>query len=83
LAKALHVTSIDLLPQESDRAVCDNMAQVSENLCGTKENNNTLKLLNLSAIFVVLIPLSNIAIPAIIFWKNRNNEAVNTYGRNI
>ncbi len=83
LAKALNINSIDLLPQELLIAVSDDMSQTSSNLAVSKENSGTLKLLNLSAICVILIPLSNVIIPAIIFLRNRNNEAVNSYGRKI
>lgn len=71
LAKALGVETKELLSQESSNQPLRD------------ENTGWLKLMNLSTLGVVVIPLANIFIPAIIFWKNRNQEAVNRYGRRI
>lgn len=71
LAKALGVEAKKLISQEP-----------SNQPLGS-ENTDLLKLLNLSTLSVVVIPLFNIIIPAIIFWKNRNQEAVNRYGRRV
>jgi transcriptional regulator with XRE-family HTH domain len=83
LAKALNVNSIDLLPHELQLAGADDLSQAQSNLAVPKEISGTLKLLNLSALCIILIPLSNVVMPAIIFWRNRNNEAVDSYGRKI
>jgi len=53
--------------------------QVHEDTIG----NNKLKLINLSALCVILIPLSNILLPLIIFQKGDNNAVVNDRGRRI
>jgi transcriptional regulator with XRE-family HTH domain len=71
LAKALNVTLTDLMPQESS------------NTLPIYVNSSLLKLLNLSALCVILIPLANIIIPAIIFWRHKGTEAINIYGRKI
>jgi len=71
LAKALGVETKELISQES-----------SNQPLGL-DNTDWLKLMNLSTLGVVVVPLSNIFIPAIIFWKTRNQEAVNRYGRRI
>jgi transcriptional regulator with XRE-family HTH domain len=83
LAKALNINNLDLLPQQLRIAGSDRLSPASSNLAFTKENSGTLKLLNLSAVCVIVIPLSNVVLPAIIFWRNRDNEAVNSYGRKI
>ena len=71
LAKALGVETKELISQGS-----------SNQPLGL-DNTDWLKLMNLSTLGVVVVPLSNIFIPAIIFWKTRNQEAVNRYGRRI
>lgn len=71
LAKALQIDPQELLGQESpDQPL-------------SSENRDLLKVMNLSALCVLIIPLSNILIPGIIFWKNRHREAMNSYGRKI
>src|SRR5450755_3640123 len=56
LTKALNINSTDLL------------IKVSPN----SHNINQLKILNLSAIAIILIPLANVIFPAYIYWKNRD-----------
>ena len=46
-------------------------------------NSSALKLMNLSALFILLIPFGNILFPLFLFLKNKNNEEVNIYGRKI
>lgn len=71
LAKALNVNTSDLISQQ----------HLSMPLLN--DNRSQLKLLNLSAISILLVPLSNIIVPAIIFFNNRNDKAINNYGRKI
>lgn len=70
LAKTLNVNTTDLMPAETDYRAANG-------------KNSMVKILNLSSLFVVLIPLSNVIIPALIFWKNRHDESVNDIGRKI
>lgn len=71
LAKALGIETEELLAkQHFDLSVPD-------------DNMQWIKLMNLSALSVIAIPLSNIIIPLYIFWKNRNSEAMDKYGRRI
>ena len=50
----------------------------------TNNDGRELKLLNLSAMAVLLLPLANVIVPAFIFWRKRNHdEGVNTHGRRI
>jgi transcriptional regulator with XRE-family HTH domain len=67
IAKALNINSTDLL------------IQASPNL----QNIQQLKILNLSAIAIILIPLANVAFPAYIYWKNTDNEKIKTIGSKI
>ncbi|MFS8083054.1 MAG: DUF4870 domain-containing protein [Ginsengibacter sp.] len=71
LAKALNINATDLTIQET------------ENTLTTYDNENKLKILNLSAISVILFPLSNVILPTLIFLKNRDNKKVNVLGRKI
>ncbi len=71
LARALGVETKELVSQES----------LNQPL--RAENLDWLKLMNLSTLSVVVIPLSNILIPVIVFWRNKNREAGIRYGRKI
>jgi XRE family transcriptional regulator, regulator of sulfur utilization len=71
LAKALNLNSSDLI-----NSTTQNAAPVSDNA-------NKLKILNLSAIAILLIPLANIVFPAYIYWKNRDDEKVKGIGSKI
>src|SRR5690606_39363800 len=71
LAKALGVETKDLVSQKSSNQPLGSV------------NTNCVKLMNLCALGVIVIPLANIFIPVIIFWKNRNLDAINNYGRRI
>ena len=67
LTKALNINSTDLL------------IKVSPN----SHNINQLKILNLSAIAIILIPLANVIFPAYIYWKNRDDEKIKNIGSKI
>jgi XRE family transcriptional regulator, regulator of sulfur utilization len=71
LAKALNIKSTDLLNS------------VSQNSLPLTNNIIKLKMLNLSAISMLLIPLANIVFPAYIYWKNRDNQKVKDIGSKI
>jgi transcriptional regulator with XRE-family HTH domain len=71
LAKTLHIHSTDL------------MNAVSQKALPVPGNTSKLKILNLSAIAMLLIPLANICIPAYIYWKNRDDEKVKHIGSKI
>jgi len=72
LATALHINASDLVFQE----IMSCEAPKSDNI-------HQLKLLNLSALSIILIPLANIILPTFIFFRNRNDEQVNRRGRKI
>jgi XRE family transcriptional regulator, regulator of sulfur utilization len=71
LAKALNIKSTDLINS------------VSQNPVPVSNNTTKLKILNLSAITMLLIPLANIVFPAYIYLKNRDNEKVKDIGSKI
>jgi XRE family transcriptional regulator, regulator of sulfur utilization len=71
LAKALNIKSTELINS------------VSQNPVPLSNNITKLKILNLSAISMLLIPLANIVFPAYIYWKNRDNEKVKDIGSKI
>jgi XRE family transcriptional regulator, regulator of sulfur utilization len=71
LAKTLNINSADLINW------------VPQNPLPVSANNSKLKILNLSAITMLLIPLSNVFIPAYIYWKNRDDEKVKNIGSRI
>lgn len=71
LAQALQINTTDLIHQET-------ITRVSY-----PDNRSRLKLLNLSALSVILIPLANIIVPAIIFYKNKSDETIKYHGRKI
>ncbi len=71
LAKALNICVTNLTIQETG------------NNPATYDNESKLKILNLSAISVILIPLANIILPTFIFLKYRDNKKVNVLGRKI
>ncbi|HEU4471534.1 MAG TPA: helix-turn-helix domain-containing protein, partial [Flavisolibacter sp.] len=80
LAKTLNIDTVDLLPAELQVTG----AGIPEAPLATNSYDlQPLKLLNLGALSIVVLPLSNILVPAMIFRKHRHNEAVNTYGRRI
>jgi transcriptional regulator with XRE-family HTH domain len=83
LAKALNVNSIDLLVPELNMPAADLVTQTTTTVAVSEESRGCLKLLNLSSICVILVPLSNLVFPAIILWRNRENEVVNGDGRKI
>lgn len=74
LAEALAVDPIELSEINSNH--------VESNL-ETQNGLSTLKLLNLSTLFIVLIPLSNILLPSIILRKNSDDSFVNFYGKKV
>ncbi len=71
LANTLHISTTDLKMQEIAYALpqCDSKSE--------------LKWLNMSVLSVLLIPLTNVIIPILLFQKNKSNEAINTSGRKI
>lgn len=71
LAKTLNVNSTDLIKP------------VSQNSLPSTGNTTKLKILNLSAIAMLLIPLANVFIPAYFYWKNRDDEKVKDIGSKI
>jgi XRE family transcriptional regulator, regulator of sulfur utilization len=71
LAKALNINSSDLINSTTQNSV------------PVSHNTNKLKILNLSAIAILLIPLANIVLPAYIYWKNRDDEKVKEMGSKI
>ena len=71
LAKALNINSTDLVNS------------VSQNTLPFSNNTSKLKILNLSAMTMLVIPLANIFIPTYIYWKNRDNEKVKEIGSKI
>jgi XRE family transcriptional regulator, regulator of sulfur utilization len=72
LANALHISASDLVFEEVIPPATDN-----------SHNIHHLKLLNLSALSIILIPLANIILPTIIYLRNRNDDQVNRQGRKI
>lgn len=70
LAKALGIEAKEFIPQ-----VTSNQS--------LGERTDWLKLMNLSTLSLLVIPFSNLLIPGIIFWRKRDHEAVNAYGRRI
>lgn len=83
LASALNISTTDLLLQERPIATPDLLPPVTQTIIPANECRNPLKVLNLSAICIVLIPFSNLILPAIILRKYNNNKGVNNYGRRI
>ena len=71
LARTLNINSADLIIQEPLNPLPDS------------HKTNHLKILNLSAIAVLLIPLANIILPAFILWKNRDDEKIKKIGSKI
>ena len=71
LAKALNVNSTDLIIPELQNPLSDSY------------KTNHLKILNLSAIAVLLIPLANVILPVFIFWKNKEDEKIKSLGSKI
>lgn len=72
LANALHVTSSDLILKGTP-----SLSSKEEDPLGR------LKLLNLSAFSIILFPLSNLIIPFIIFFRNKDNALMDQEGRRI
>ncbi len=71
IAKALDLQNEDLLIQE----------KTTTNVVDS--DLGTLKLMNLSALSILVIPLGNIIFPSIIFRKNKSNILANKSGRKI
>jgi len=71
LATSLTIEPSDLLNNDTKTALPEST------------NNSALKLMNLSALFILLIPFGNILFPLFLFLKNKSNEEVNIYGRKI
>lgn len=71
LARTLHISSADLLNT------------VPQNPLPAPGNTSKLKILNLSAMAMLLIPLANVFIPAYFYWKNKNDEKVKDIGSKI
>ena len=71
LAKALNINSTDLINS------------VSQNSLPISNSSTKLKILNLSAIAMVIIPLANIFFPVYIYWKNRDDQKVKEIGSKI
>ena len=71
LAKALNINSTDLINS------------FSQNSLPVSNKTTKLKMLNLSAIAMLIIPLANIFFPAYIYWKNRNDQKINEIGSKI
>jgi transcriptional regulator with XRE-family HTH domain len=71
LANTLNIENLDLLTNEN------NSKSLYQN------NTNKLKLMNFSILTMLVIPLGNIIFPSIIFFRNRDDEMVNTIGRKI
>jgi len=71
LAKTLNINSTDLINP------------VSQNSLPITNKASKLKILNLSAMAILLIPFANILIPACIYWKNRDDEKIKDIGSKI
>lgn len=74
--------TLNALAQALDIEIKDLAEQALSGILSS-DDKSVLKILNLSAACVVVLPLSNVIIPAVIFWKNRDNASVNSYGRKI
>jgi transcriptional regulator with XRE-family HTH domain len=55
----------------------------SPNVLPASNEDSKLKLLNLSAIAVLVIPFANVILPAYFYWKNRHDEKVKAIGSKI
>ncbi|MBK7223196.1 MAG: helix-turn-helix domain-containing protein [Saprospiraceae bacterium] len=71
LAKALNINSSDLI------------YSVPQEVLPLPNNATKLKLLNLSAIAMLIIPLANIIFPAYIYWKNQHDQKIREHGNKI
>lgn len=71
LALALNISSVEFVKGDT------------QNPLPISNNDAKLKLLNLSAIAMLLIPLANILFPAYIYWKNKDDESVKATGGKI
>lgn len=71
LATSLNVEPSDLIKQEVETASSENI------------NGSALKLMNLSALAILVIPFGNVLFPLFLFLKNKNDEEINIYGRKI
>jgi uncharacterized Tic20 family protein len=72
LATALHIDASDLVAQETVSMEASNSEDMSQ-----------LKLLNLSALSVILVPFTNLILPTIIFIRNRADDQVARQGSKI
>lgn len=71
LANALGVSNQDLLIEKEKSTKTLNKEIAS------------LKLINFSALSVILLPLGNLILPSIFFWKYRSKQTINEMGRKI
>lgn len=71
LAKTLSIENSDILHDESNPKLF------------TKNNIDTLKLMNFSVLTMLIIPVGNIIFPAIIYFKNRDDGKINIIGKKI
>jgi XRE family transcriptional regulator, regulator of sulfur utilization len=86
IEKGLSVGSaytVDALAKALDVEIKELLTQNSSNQSLKEENIDWLRLMNLSSLSVILIPLFNILMPLIIFWKNRSQGTHNRYARKI
>lgn len=72
LAKALNINTIDLI-----------QPGLQSGLPSSTDNISKLKMLNLSAIALIVIPFANVLFPGYLFWKNRQDEQVKEIGSRI
>jgi len=71
LAKALDIERIDLIPSETKTALA------------SSPDITILKVFNLSAIALIVIPFANVLFPGYLYWKNRQDEQVKEIGSRI
>lgn len=71
LARTLSIESSDISNDESKSRLKE------------KNNINTLKLMNFSVLTMLVIPFGNIIFPVIIYFKNKDDEKINTIGKKI
>ena len=71
LAKALDIENADLLTEEA------------KFITSKPDEVGKLRLMNLSALSIILLPLGNIILPTLTFWKYKSDVKVNTDGRKV
>lgn len=74
IAKALDVDPIELSPADGREEV----PAIAE-----EDGRSIVRVMNLSALLVLLVPLSNVIVPLIIFLKFRHHSLVDKVGRRI